>query len=101
MTRKPPPKLDVLVLGDHPCAYLAAALMRQGASAPRVGLAIVPGAKLIDRLVVINPALFELHPILSSLKRKLELTSVYGLQFLSDDPKISISHSTKNIGAYV
>src|SRR5262245_22015469 len=97
---KPPPKIDVLVLGDHPCAYLAAALLRQNESI-RVAHTTIPDEQLGDRLVLINPELFELHALLSPLKRKLDLNSIYGLKFLADDPATEISYSSKTIGAYV
>jgi hypothetical protein len=97
---KPPPKIDVLVLGDHPCAYLAAALLRQNESI-RVGHATIPGEHSVDRLVLINPDFFELHALLGPVKRKLELVPLYGLKFLGDDPTTRISHADKTIGAYV
>jgi flavin-dependent dehydrogenase len=91
---------DVLVLGDHPCAYLACALLRQNASI-HVTHAVIPGERIVDRLVLINPAYFELHPLLASARRKLDLTPIYGLKFLADDPATSTSHGSKSIGAYV
>jgi flavin-dependent dehydrogenase len=97
---KPTPKIDVMVLGNHPCAYLAAALLRLNESI-RVAHAVIPGEHVSDRLVLVNPEFFDLHPILSTLKRKLDLTAVYGLKFLADDPATEISHSGKTIGAYV
>ncbi len=75
---------DVLVLGEHPAAYLAAALLRHK-SKLTVLHSTVPGQGWPDRLVRINPALFELHDLLAPLKRKLRLASTYGLQFLSQD----------------
>jgi hypothetical protein len=87
--------LDVLVLGEHPASYLTAALLRQK-SHLRVLHALIPGQEPPDRLVTINPALFDLHPLLSPLRRKLNLTSVYGLQFLADDPAIKSESRTKS-----
>src|SRR4051794_33892013 len=95
---KAPAQTDVLVLGDHPCAYLAATLL---ASSLRVAHCRIPDEKLLDRLILINPEMFELHPMLGSLKRKVDLTPVYGLKFLADDPGISSSQLGKSIGAYI
>ena len=93
-------KLDALVLGEHPAAYLAAALLRHKTKL-RVGHSTLPGEEQPDRLVIINPALFALHPLLEPLKRKLEMTPVYGLQFLSDDPATRSEHRSKSALAYV
>jgi hypothetical protein len=82
---------DVLVLGSHPCAYFAAALLRQNSSC-RVIVGSIADARRADeddRLVTLNPELFDLHKSLSALKRELDLTAVYGVRFLSDDPKTS------------
>src|SRR5262245_7750459 len=95
---KAPAQTDVLVLGDHPCAYLAAALL---ASSLRVVHCRIPDEKLVDRLILINPEMFDLHPMLGSLKRKVDLAPVYGLKFLADDPAISSSQQGKSIGGYV
>src|SRR5687767_11688635 len=78
-------QLDVLILGEHPAAYLTAALLRHKTKL-RIAHATIPGEAEPDRLVLINPALFSLHPLLEPLKRKLEMTAIYGLQFLSEDP---------------
>ena len=49
-------KLDVLVLGEHPATYLAAALLRHKTKL-RVVHATIPGEAEPDRLVIVNPAL--------------------------------------------
>jgi hypothetical protein len=92
--------LDALVLGEHPAAYLAAALLKHKTKL-RVAHTTIPGESEPDRLVLINPALFSLHPLLEPLKRKLEMTPVYGLQFLSDDPATRSEHRSKSALAYV
>ncbi len=89
-----------MVLGEHPAAYLAAALIRSDRKISVVHCRI-PGEAEPDRLVVINPAFFSLHPLLSSLQRKLETTALYGLQFLSDDPATKSEHRSKSALAYV
>jgi flavin-dependent dehydrogenase len=87
---KPPPpppapvKADVLVLGQHPAAYLTAALLAHKTKF-RVIHATIPDEPAPDRLVLVNPELFDLHPLLSPLRRKLDMTSVYGTLFLADD----------------
>lgn len=87
--------VDVLVLGEHPASYLTAALLRQK-SKLRILHALIPGQEPPDRLVTINSAWFDLHPLLSPLRRKLNLTSVYGLQFLADDPGIRSESRSKS-----
>ena len=54
-----------------------------------------------DRLVVINPEFFKLHALLEPLRRKLDLTATYGLQFLSPDPLIRGEYRNKSTLAYV
>jgi flavin-dependent dehydrogenase len=93
-----PPLLDVLVLGEHPAAYLTAALLKHK-SKLNVLHATLPDERPPDRLVLINPELFDLHPLLHPLKRKLETTAVYGLQFLSSatDAATRSEHRAKSI----
>jgi len=100
---KSPPPLDVLVLGEHPSAYLAATLLHAGekGKAPRVIHSTLPGECEPDRLVLINPAVFALHPLLEPIKRRLESTAIYGLQFISDDPAVRSEHRSKTILGYV
>jgi flavin-dependent dehydrogenase len=95
-----PPVADVLVLGEHPAAYLAAALLKQK-SKLAVLHATLPDEHVPDRLVLVNPAMFDLHPLLGPLRRKLETHSIYGLQFLSDDPNTRSEHRAKSILALV
>src|SRR3954470_23408578 len=95
-----PAAIDVLVLGEHPAAYLTAALLKHK-SKLRVAHATIPGEAEPDRLVLINPALFSLHPLLEPLKRKLEMTPLYGVQFLSDDPATRSEHRSKSALVYV
>src|SRR3954452_10391136 len=95
-----PPVADVLVLGEHPAAYLAAALLKQK-SKLSVLHATLPDEHVPDRLVLVNPAMFDLHPLLGPLRRKLETNSIYGLQFLSDDPATRSEHRAKSILALI
>src|SRR5687768_10320641 len=73
---------DVLVLGQHPCAYLAACIMLEQPGLT-VAHATIPGDAPPDRLVIVNPQLFALHKPLEKVKKKLELTPVYGAIFLA------------------
>src|SRR5665213_3319126 len=93
-------QIDVLVLGEHPSAYLAAALLG-GNSKINVMHTTIPGDVQNDRLVVINPEFFKLHALLEPLRRKLDLTATYGLQFLSPDPLIRGEYRHKSTLAYV
>jgi flavin-dependent dehydrogenase len=88
------PAIDVLVLGGHPAAYLAAALLRHKAKL-RILHACIPEEELGDRLVMINPALFTLHPLLEGLKRKIGLSGIYGLRFLADEPPTASEYRSK------
>jgi hypothetical protein len=97
---KTPPQLDVLVIGEHPCSYLAAILLAENAKI-RVAHCCVPGNAEPDRLVLINPDFFDLHPLLGSLRRKLEMTPIYGVEFLSDDPTTRSEFRNKAALAYV
>jgi flavin-dependent dehydrogenase len=102
---KPPPpppviKSDVLVLGQHPAAYLAAALLAHKTKF-RVIHATIPGEPAPDRLVLINPEMFDLHPLLSPMRRKLDVTNVYGTLFLADDPATRSEYHAKATMALV
>ena len=98
-TPKIDPKLDVLVLGEHPATYLCAALLRHVGNL-RVLHACIPDEKPIDRTCILNPAFFSLHKLLEPLKRKLNLTPVYGIQFLSDDAATRSEAKAKATTAY-
>jgi hypothetical protein len=96
---KPRPQPEVLVLGSHPACYFAAALLKS-AGAP-VMHCTIPGEVIRDRLVHVNPELLNLHKMLAGLKRQVELTPIYGVLFLSDDPVVRSECNTKTILAYV
>jgi hypothetical protein len=86
--------IDVLILGDHPCAYLAGTLLKAN-SKLRIVQAPLDDPEPQDRLVTINPALFNLHPLLKQLETSLPSTPIHGLHFLSDDQKTHSQHHTK------
>ncbi len=81
-------EFDVLVLGSHPSAYFAAALLKSK-SKLAVGHAELGAGEFDDRLVTINPELFQLHPMLAGMNRRLGGSGVYGLRFLADQPDTS------------
>lgn len=97
---KTDPQIDVLLLGEHPCTYLAAALVAQTPKT-RVLHTTIPEDSQPDRLVIINPEFFKLHPLVEPLRRKLELTATYGLQFISDDPATRSEYRNKSTMAFV
>ena len=101
MPRPSDPEPDVLVLGDHPSAYLAAALLRQKSASIRVVHAPLPDPLPPDRLVLVNPAFFDLHPLVHPLRRKLDLTAVYGLRFLGEKPALASEYRGKSALALV
>ena len=86
--------MDVLVLGEHPAAYLCAALLRAGTKL-RIVHATIPNEKPVERICLLNPAFFSLNKLLEPLKRKLDLTAVYGAQFLADDAAARTEHRAK------
>lgn len=98
---KADPSFDVVVLGEHPATYLAAAVLRHKSPKLRVLHCTVPGQGESDRLVVINPAFFSVHPLVEPLRRKLELGGVYGLQFVADDPALRSEHRSKSAVVHV
>jgi flavin-dependent dehydrogenase len=100
MAKSPPSQLDVLVLGEHPASYFTATLLCQAGSV-RVAHATIPNDGPADRLVLLNPALFTLHKLLEPLKKKLELTPVYGVQFLSDDGQTRGEHRERAPVGYI
>ena len=87
--------VDVLILGDHPSAYLAGAMLKQKTKL-RVVQATLPDREPEDRLVTINPAFFDLHPLLAGLKKSLPTTPMHGLRFLADDAHTASEHKTKS-----
>jgi flavin-dependent dehydrogenase len=94
------PQLDVLVLGEHPAAYLCAALLKHKTKL-RVLHSIIPGESNPDRLMILNPELFELHPLLEPLRKKIEMTPIYGLRFLSETPGQGSEHRSRSAMVYV
>jgi flavin-dependent dehydrogenase len=97
---KTDPQLDVLVLGEHPSAYLCAALLKHK-SKLHVLHSTLPHESWPDRLMVVNPALFDLHPLLEPLRRKLETTAVYGLRFIADSAGTASEHRSRSAMAQV
>src|SRR5215217_1301118 len=91
---------DVLVLGQHPCAYLAAAALLEKPGVVVVH-ASIPSEHAPDRLVIVNPEVFSLHKPLEKLKKKLELTPVWGLNFIAGDPSTRGEFRAKSSCAYV
>src|SRR5437763_1020948 len=98
---KTDPLPDVLVIGEHPAAYLAAALVAHKSKVAITHVALPVGHAERDRLVLINPSLFELHPILEAARKQLDLRGIYGLQFLADDPPVRSEHRAKSAVAGV
>jgi len=93
-------QFDCLVLGEHPSAYLAAALLRFNAKL-RVLHLTIPGQNTLDHLTIVNPAFFAMHKLLEPLRRKLSLEPIYGTQFLADDPAIRSEHQSRSTMAFV
>ncbi|HSU69023.1 MAG TPA: hypothetical protein VLJ39_19225 [Tepidisphaeraceae bacterium] len=97
---KSDPQLDVLVLGEHPAAYLCAALLKYK-SKLRVLHSTLPHETWPDRLLLLNPELFDLHPLLEPLRKKIETTAIYGLKFIADTPGTASEHRSRSVVAQV
>jgi flavin-dependent dehydrogenase len=90
---------DVVVLGSHPCCYLAGALLQ--AEKVKVVVATIPGQSAPDRLVVINPKFFDLHKYCAALKKLSCLVPENGLKFLADDSNTWSEYVAKGVVAYI
>ena len=90
--------VDVLVLGEHPSTYFAAAMLRARPSLEVVHATIPGGAAGTwdDQLVLLNPDFFQLDPLLTPLARKLVMTRIYGLRFLGDSAQNQSRHRAKS-----
>src|SRR2546429_10005583 len=87
--------VDVLVVGGHPSAYLAAALLKNKTKY-EVMHSCIPNEPSGDRLALMNPPLFELHPPLGSLKRKIEALGLYGVRVLAHEPPTAREFRSKS-----
>jgi len=94
------PPLDVLVLGEHPSAYVAVELLMSCAGLTAAHCTI-PAEQSPDRLVLINPQFFSLSKSLQKLKKKLPATMVWGVDFLADDGTTRGEYRCKNCAALV
>ena len=96
--------IDVVVLGCHPAAHVAALLLRQDAAGakpakggkPRLRIVHVPvdDGQPADRLVVVNPELFDLHPAIAKALQPVPTTAVFGVRFLADDGTTASEYRT-------
>ena len=97
--------IDAVVIGSHPSAYLAAALLREDPPGKRAkGAKPKPKLRVVhvpladgqpdDRLVTVNPELFALHPLLAAVGKQLPTSPVHGVRFLADDPATATEYRT-------
>jgi flavin-dependent dehydrogenase len=89
-------QLDVLVLGQHPCAYVAADMLCNAKPPAHVAHATIPDETTPDRLVILNPQVFALHKPLEKARKKLATAAVWGTVFLADDGKTRGEWRTKS-----
>ena len=94
------PQPDVLVLGEHPAAYLAAALLRDKPTL-NVTHATIPGERARQRLVIVNPSFFPLHTGLDKVRKKMSLTGVWGVTFVSDKAETRGDYRAKSAVGFV
>lgn len=99
MTKSAPP-YDVLVFGNHCSAYFAAFLLRQKGPL-RVGHCALPDEHDPDRLSSVNPKLFSLHAALEPLKKKVDGSPVFGVEFVADDGTTRSEYRSKTAIAQV
>lgn len=97
----PVSQFDVFAIGDHSSAYLAAAAVKAKQPKLVVGHAVLPGESHPDRLTIANPKLFDLHPILSGLKKQFSNCCTCGAQFLSETPNVRGEYASKTPTAIV
>jgi hypothetical protein len=101
MTSPDPHSYDVIILGNHPATYLAGILLRDQPQPLDVLHLPLAAASTPDRLLLINPEFFHLHPSLSELNRTLDLTPIYGVCFLAEEPQAQSEHRAKKAMACV
>ncbi|HYO11270.1 MAG TPA: hypothetical protein VER17_20060 [Tepidisphaeraceae bacterium] len=92
--------LDVLVLGEHPSAYLAAAMLLDKPEL-NVAHATIPNEHAPDRLAVINPGVFQLHKALDKASKKLEMTPIHGVAFIGEDANTRGEWRAKSTAAWI
>jgi flavin-dependent dehydrogenase len=79
---------------------LCAALLKHKTKL-RVLHSTLPNESWPDRLEIVNPELFDLHPLLDPLRRKVEMTAVYGLRFIADTSGVGSEHRSRSAMAHV
>ncbi len=97
---RPRNRFDILIVGDHPCAWLCAGIIA-ARSKSRIGVVVASKSSAPARLVHINPALFELDKSFGSIRKSLQLTETFGLEVLSDDPQKLAEHRAAKPTAFV
>jgi flavin-dependent dehydrogenase len=80
----PQKKLDVLVVGSHPSAALAAALLAHKSKLHVSVLPLPSPPESGDRIVAINPEFYALHPLLAGTRKAIAVTGIFGADFLGD-----------------
>ena len=66
------------MLGQHPCAYVAADMLCNAKPPAHVAHATIPDDSTPDRLVLLNPQVFALHKPLEKARKKLATAAVWG-----------------------
>jgi flavin-dependent dehydrogenase len=83
-----PESPDVLILGAHPCADLAAAVLAHDRPDVRSLCVATPDNTPDDRILPFNPRLFDLHPVISRQRPLADEPHAAGLLFLSEQPGV-------------
>jgi hypothetical protein len=91
---------DVVVLGDHPCTFVAAILLRK-AGVKRVRHLVIPTDTTPSRPVLVNPDIFAIDKVLAGWQKDVPLTPVQGVHFLGDDAGTHNRHDAGRPIAFV
>lgn len=90
---------DAVVVGEHPSASLAAALL--AARGRRVVHLARRETKPVRRLAWLSPAFFDLDKALAGMRRRLSLTPLRGMTLLGDRPEQRGQFLTRSASAFV
>lgn len=93
--------MDVLVVGAHASAHLASAVLAHEHPGIRLLHVAPAGDEPIDRLLIVNALLRDLHPLIRAHKLFAELPTASGLQFLSESPGVRGEHESDRQPAMV
>ncbi len=106
---KPDRSYDVLVIGSHCSASLAATLLARGNDLSVLHIRLSPpadesaGNKHVrsDRLMLLNPELLKLDPALANLADDPHARAMHGLRFYGESAGRQGEYKTKSVAAFI